>query len=98
MVLFNFLSILLFGFFFNNLAFRSWSGSFGNFMFSSGSGPVILEARGESKSWGLYNFFLIHIGNSYVNMMLLKIKKNHHGDKNYHRDQRLLCEYDVAEN
>jgi hypothetical protein len=44
-------------------------------MFSSGSGPVILEARGESKSWGLYNFFLIHIGNSYVNMMLLKIKK-----------------------
>jgi hypothetical protein len=26
-----------------------------------------------------------------VNMMLLKIEKNnHHGDKNYHRDQRIM--------
>jgi hypothetical protein len=50
--------------------------------------PVILGARGESKTRGLYNFFS---GSPYVNMMLLKIEKNnHHGDKNYHRDQRIM--------
>jgi hypothetical protein len=39
------------------------------------AGPVILGAWGESKSWGLCNFFLINIGSPYANMMLLKIEK-----------------------